>query len=392
MNAPVSTFLSSRPHPLASDARRGRIPVQAWIVPIADQAAFAMFDLPESGIGGRKAVPHGGSIDGAALPRPMISSLLPLRSGGLRHLLLLRMAGKTLAQSHVKLEFGTETAAVINPDWLQSPLRDLADIVDGLTEQGQQRLLKLFLTSATSLLGREQGHAFVHTARLLLDLLQVKHASLAARCPVGRAGQVLTYNLVGMDAADVPKSLISVKSDRISRVDDPLFLLESRTMLHVFVPGSDPDIPQFVTLGERPLVLQPGQSPTAAQHFVRWMSRRPPETRAWGRRVLETATGRDPVARALALEISQPPDEQPKISLHEFSATASGLLIWLDVKDPGAQVTGIRVERAAVGINLELPASGQIRALVPMGKAEGPCQVATCSPLWPGANRARGDA
>jgi len=375
MNASVSPILVKFAPIKTAGARRYCVPVQASIVPVSDTAVIVMFDLPASDIGRRKPRPLSGSIGGAVLPKPLISSPLPLRTGAMRYLVLLRTGGNDLAQNHVTFNFGAETVAFINPDWLQSPLRDLADAVDGLTPQGQQRLLKLFLTSAASLLGREQGPAFVRTIKMLLDMFQVQDGVLASRCPIGQTGEVLTYRFSDRDLAEAPKELISLKTDRVARVSDPLFLLETGGLLHVLVPGSGLGLQQFVALGDRPLLLKAEHRLIEAQPFAQWLQRRPQETRSWGNLVLETAARHDPVARALIQELKQLPDAQPQIRLHDFSATSGGLLVWLDVKNQGGQVTGLRVERGSISIDLDLPTSGQIRVWVAMPHSDGPARL-----------------
>ena len=81
------------------------------------------------------------------------------------------------------LALGTTPAASIDPDWLQSPLVDVAALFEGLTEDGRQRLLRLFLTTGASLLGRGGRRASPRAARGLLALLGVRRLDPLGWCP-----------------------------------------------------------------------------------------------------------------------------------------------------------------------------------------------------------------
>lgn len=372
MTAISARVVPLHPQPTGPGPERAAVP--ACTVPVSDQACFVMFDLPATAPTARDGARLDGTLDGAALPRPMISTALPLRSGLVRHVVLLRRSARAVAGGRLSLDLGGVRVAFIDPAWLQSPLREMADLVDGVAPQGRQRLLRLALTSAPSLLGRSQGHGVCQTARSLLALLDVPSAPLASRCPVGTAGQLLSFRLPH-PLSDTPSALIAMAGTRIERLAAPQALLEDGRVLHVFVPGPADTMADFVVLGALPVLLTQRPEAPAPQPIALWLDRRPEPTRAWAEDLLRSHADHDPVAAAILRERALGQAHRPTLALHCLATTRGGLVVWLDIEDPQRLATALRVERASSHVDLAIPASGQVRAHVALPPAQAGSQT-----------------
>ena len=126
-------------------------------MPLADQVSAIVFDDSSTPAGRARLRVE---LDGAPLGQRMISTTLKLRAGGNRHLLLVGLPAARIARSRVALAVGREFVAAIDPEWLQSPLADSGALIEGLSDQGRRRLLKLFLTTGSSLFRLDAADEF----------------------------------------------------------------------------------------------------------------------------------------------------------------------------------------------------------------------------------------
>ena len=108
---------------------RARPLAEGLVVPLADQVSAIVFD-DSSAPAGRARLRV--ELDGGPLGQRMISTTLKLRAGGNRHLLLVGLPAARIARSRVALARDRELAAAIDPEWLQSPLADIAALIEGL--------------------------------------------------------------------------------------------------------------------------------------------------------------------------------------------------------------------------------------------------------------------
>lgn len=353
-----------------------RAAVPACVVPAAGNAAFLMYDSAASD----GAAPHGamlgGTLDGAALPRPMISATLELDSGRFRKLVLLRCPAPRLAAGHVQLTEGARRLAFVDPDWLQSPLRDLTDLVAGLAPEGRQRLFRLVLNGAPSVVGRAGALGLAQTIRNLLSLLNTATARLESRCPVGEASQILSYRLPGAAWAP-PSALVALSGEQIQRLPSPSWQTEADGLLHVFLPLPVSETPDLVS-PDGQVVLAAGSAGRSPRPFPSWLQPRPVQVRAWAEDLLRTAADSDPLAAAVLRDHSLGRAGRPLVEIALLASTRTGLLLWANVRDPYRLARTLRVERGGAVVDLAIPPSGLIRAHVALpkaGRGVAPCRL-----------------
>jgi len=344
-----------------------RAAVPACVVPAAGNAAFLMYDAEASD----GAAPHGarlgGTLDGAVLPRPMISATLELESGRVRKVVLLRCPAPVLAAGHVLLSDGPRRLAFVDPDWLQSPLRDLTDLVAGLTPEGRQRLLRLVLNGAPSVVGRAGAKELGQTIHSLLGLLNTPSARLESRCPVGDAGQILSYRLPEK-TWESPAALVALSEARIERIAAPCWHVEAEALLHVFLPRPVSETPDLVSPGGQ-VLLAAGPARPAPRAFASWLKPRPAGSRAWAEDLLRTAADSDPLAAAVLRDHTLGRVGRPMVEVPLLAATRAGVILWANVRDRFHLVPTLRLERGGATVDLAIPPSGLVRAHVVLPRA-----------------------
>ena len=341
--------------PLAATRRR-RL-AEGTLVPMASGVAGLFFDTPagSAGNGGRL----GASADGARLEPPFVTTRLALHSGGERHLILTGRGGETLLGRHILIFQGEVPAAEIDPAWLQSPLGDATSLIEGLSDEGRRRLLKLFLTTGPSLFGSRAGTAFGEAARGLLDLLGVPMMPPAAVCGLG-AGAIVTYQLPARIEAERIGEIVILDAGRSRRLADCRPVVEPRDhgcLVHVHLPGALPPGATLVGLGPTPIRLRLPAADTRTRSLVPWLARRDAATRAWVHELIEATAATDAGAEALMRELRHH-DAPPGLAVHHLSATPRGILCALALDDPAGLVREVRLDRGGAVTRLAAGAGG----------------------------------
>ena len=361
MNVRVEISSGDRAHVVLPLAPRREL-AQASIVPIADRVAGIMFDDPAGALGAAGARRLTALVDGEPAGRPAISTSLALRSGGRRHLQLVGRAAASLAGRAVTMALGGELAAEIDPEWLQPPIADGAQLIDGLSEDGQRRLLKLFLTTGASLFGFGGAAEFGLAARRLLDLLGVRPIRPASWCPIGSAGGILSFEMPGhVDTARV-SDLVSLTAGRITRLSGCRPAVErngAQVLLHVDVARALPQASSLIGLGEVPVHLLAPDAGATAQPLLSWTKQRDVATRRWAERLVDKTAETDPVAAALMREMCHDAGNPAMLEVRHLSATPTGVLYAFELSDPHDLVRAVRLEREDAVLDLELAAEGR---------------------------------
>lgn len=336
---------------------RRRPPTQAAIVPVAAGVTGVMFDAdPQAPDAGRLVA----LIDGEPLAGPAISTRLDLRDGGRRRLLLLARPADRLVDRAIALSLDGQLVASIDPGWVQSPLRDGADLIEGLTDRGRRQLAKLFLTTGASLFGGDDAADFIRVARRLLDLLGVRTLSPASWSPLGASGRVLSYRIAAQVDPDRIGALVLMMAGRVARLPGCELAVEATDggcALHVFIPHPTPPGAELVGLGEAPVHLRAPAADLPPQPLHAWLARRDGATRNWVHAKVEAEARRDPAAAALLRELRHPDDAKPSISIRHLSGTAAGLLYAIDLDDPNRLLRAVRIERDGAAVDVELGAA-----------------------------------
>lgn len=347
----------------AKTVNTGQVAVPAWIVPVSNTMAMAAFDLPEARRLMRKSAPIDGTLDGVCLPRPVVSTSLPLRSGKTRHVVLLRHPAAKVALERLDLSIGGEIAAFLDPTWLQSPIRDPIDLVAGTTGEGGSRLLRLILSTIPSLFGRGIEYDFCQTARALVSLLHLPQGQLVSRSAIGSLGEVRSYRLP-VPFSQLSAPLIALSRDRIVRVDSRETMLEDGQFLHILRTERARTPQDFILLGEVPLMLTCPIDQPDRQAFLPWLTRRSTETQKWGEEAIRRHSTTDKVVVAMLREWSMRKERAPAATTHLVGATCDGVLVWLDVDDPNRLVVALRIEVGSEYADVELPGAGKVRTHV----------------------------
>jgi hypothetical protein len=364
MNARVSLpSLPATPVP-----SRGPCLAQASIVPVGDHVAALIFDRAAPAARGARL---NGLVEGLPIGGPLVSTSLALRDGGRRHLLLLGRSADSLVGRAITLSLGSDLAAAVDPDWLQPPLADGAALIDGLSEDGHRRLLKLFLTTGASLFGFGEASEFGRAARRLLDLLGVRPVDCAAVCPAGSAGTILSYRLPVAVAEAEAAPFVALGPTQAVRLPACRVACEpvrGGHLLHLHVPQRLPAGAPLISLGARPLHLCAPDRALAPQPLQGWIAGRDAETRAWVLRILEEVAD-DPIAAATLAELVHCDREPPTLEVGHLSGTARGLLHALSLSDPHDLVRAVRLERGPA--SHDIPVGGDAPGIGATRRLEG---------------------
>lgn len=335
------------PRPSSAASRIATAPLPASLVPLSPGVSAVVFDaaqLPKSGERPRLTA----RLDGTPLTRPMISTSLDLAAGGQRHVLLIGRDAQSLAAHRIDLALGIGPVAVIDPDWLQPALADGAALMDGLSDAGRRRLLKLFLTTGASLFGRGEGPAFAAAARDLMELMGVRTARFVACCPVGQAGHVVSYDLALAPEDCVVGELVALDGLAMRRIvgfRQRVETSERGARLHLFLAGSTVPAAPLVSIGAAPILLPATEPETILRPIVPWLEQASDSLRAWLRDLIIELAPQDRTTASLLHELRHTGDAPPAVTIEHLSATAHGVLVSITLADPHLLIRGIQVER-----------------------------------------------
>ena len=271
---------------------------------------------------------------------------------------MLRGRANTLARTDVLLSLDGEAAAKVDPECLQSALSDAATMIDGLSDAGRRRLLKLFLTTGASLFRGEAGSGFGRAADGLLQLLGAPTLSPASWCPLGKAGHIVSYRISAGDVATPKGGLVALSDTDVGRIDGFKAFVErteSGDVLHMFLADGWPSGRTLVVLGETPLHLVAPAADVAPQPLSTWVQRRDTATRNWVERLVDASAGSDPVAAALKREMTCGTELAPQLSVAHLSANADGILYALDLSDRHRLINAVRIRRGEAEIVVPTP-------------------------------------
>ncbi len=347
---------------------------QAAVIPVAEGVAALTVDLGAGVRIGRGRI--GGEVDGANFPRPVVCLKLGLRCGGIRLVVLIGRAAPALAGSACRIDLDGRTVAVVDPTWLQSPLREPLDLVQGLSDAGRSRLLKTFATTAASLFGGGRATGFGAALRGFAGLLGAREVRPATVCALGLSGRILSYVL----PADTPEpefsALMALSQDRVVRLAGFAAVCEMGPrgrILHVHAPhvaGAD----VLIGAGSAPLALGLGSEAMAPRPLVPWLRRRTPRTQAWVLERAVVAAPRDRGAAALVREIGCAGAPDPELRVRHLSRSGGGVLVLGDLSDPQGLIAGVRLETGGAAVDL-VPVAGVVAGFAPLGGVERPGAV-----------------
>ncbi len=343
----------------ASFDRPATPPVPASLVPITGVVCAVAFDEPGPiRAGDRPRL--SALLAGEPLTGPMISTSLPLRAGGRRHVLLIGRGAAEIEGRRLDVVLGSRIAASIDPGWLQPPEGDGASLIEGLSELGHRRLLRMFLTTGASMFGLGEQSAFGAAATGFLALMGVRAAEFAGTCPLGDAGVIASFRVPGPAERALVGELITLLPDRIRRIAgfrQHVEQGERGTFLHLFLPEGAPSA-AMVGLGDAPLLLPAPTELYRPRPIVSWLERAGGGARIWALDLVAERAPADAGAAVLMREIRHGSGALPAASLRHVSATDAGVLIALDLSDPHDLLAGLRIERGAAAVTLPFARDG----------------------------------
>ena len=350
---------------------------EGFLVPVAERAAALFFDERPGASGRRRLAVE---ADGAPVSGPLVSTALPLRAGGCRHVVLLGQGADALVRRRMLLSLGTTPAAVIDPEWLRSPLVDVATLFEGLSEDGRQRLLRLFLTTGASLLGRGVA-GFARATRDLLALLGVRRLEPLGWTRTGTAGRIVSYRLPDGFEAGRLGPLVTLTGAAMARIAGTPLTVEARrngALLHVLVASTASEDAVIVATGPEPLALAlpASRAPVAIE---RWLAARDAATRAWCGGLLDSAATSDPLAAAIVRELRHRDAPGPALAVEHLSGTPAGVVHAFRLTDAHGLVRAVRLVRGAESVTLEVEGRAGLAGYAPLPRAssiDDRCRVA----------------
>ena len=328
------------------------------VVPLAEKVSAICFDAPRPG-GARGRLRA--ELDGRALGHRLLSTALPLAQGGRRHLLLVGLPAAIVAGSRVTIARDREPAAAIDPDWLESPLADVAALTEGLSDEGLRQLLALLVTTAASLFGRDATSGFSDLVDGLYERLGSRALAPTSWCPVGASGQLITFRTEEPLDEDRIGPLTGLAAGRFTRLAGIRVASERSGrggLLHVYVPQA-PAGSALLGCGVVPVRLRTPDASVPGRPLAPWLARRIPATRSWVHGLLEATPATDARAAAQLAELGVPAREEPRIAVRHISATATGLLYAVRLDDRHGLIRGLRIERDGAHADIPVAPSAQ---------------------------------
>lgn len=302
---------------------------EAAVVPLGSGIGAVFVDLPP----GRRARLDA-DLDGRPVPRPVFGAELPLRSGGVRHLLLVARDLRDLTGRRLILRSGEAAVAQIDPDWLQPPQADLADLIGPLTNAAFCKLLRAVLTTAASLFSGQAREDLAQAALRMMDLRgAVTLAPIAATRIAGRA--IAAYAPMGDGCGPRPDPVLAL-TDHRGRPLPAADLLSHDGHLHLRLPAG-PAPERMVVLADPPLILQPPSPRTPQVAPAAWPGAQTEPCRDWLTAQLRAA--------APAAGDTGPATPVPTIAAVTLATVAGRLLYAIDIDDPGGVTAAVALLR-----------------------------------------------
>jgi hypothetical protein len=348
-----------------------------FVVPLAEKVSAICFDDPRPT--NARARLHA-DLDGKAVSRRLLSTALPRAQGGRRQVLLVGLPAAILAESRVDLALGREPVAAIDPEWLESPLTEAAALTDGLSGEGQRRLLALLVTTGASLFGAEASAGFAAIVDRLFQLLGLRALAPDSWCPIGASGRLITFRTESAIDPERIGPLTALVAGRFTRLPACQAASErsnAGSLLHVHVPHL-PAGATMIASGEVPLQLRMPDEKTPGRPPAPWLPRRAAATQAWVHGLLDEAARTDPVAAAQLAEIGLGEEAAPRIAIRHLSATSTGLLYAAALEDRHGLVRALRIERDGAVADIPIgPSPRSTRNLAGFVAMERPARFGT---------------
>lgn len=298
--------------------------------------------------------------DGHPVPRPFLALQLPLRSGGLRHVLLLGQGVDTVLACRIVLSLDGAPAAGIDPDWLQSPQADLSALTAQLSDVGRDRLLRAMLTTGASLFTGDAQAGLAEAILRLADLCDIPTAAPVARTQI--AGQaIVSYAVPGGSGSRDLKDAVALENGHLLRLRPVRCLVEGKLLHVLFPPGLSPA--RILACPDTILRLAAPDAGTRRLPVADWLHGRGAACGDW----LSGCLGRNGVASLCRSPAGDP--VQTQLSLRHLSAGPAGLLYALVLSDPLHAVRRVVLERQGRRVDLT-PGRGADGTAVAVGLAD----------------------
>ncbi|MFT3689192.1 hypothetical protein [Paenirhodobacter sp.] len=335
MNIPVTPPLDVPEHPASLRAK----PLDdATLVGLAPHVCAAYFDRSAPSGARQRLV---AKQDGSPIPKPFITGTFDLRGGGVRHVLLMARGIDEVFARPLALYLNDTLAAELDPGWLQLPIADLAALVEGLTEAGRAKLLRMLLTTGASLFLAAAGPALIASFRTMMEICDL--APVEPVSATGFGGQtVLSYRAPGHQGLAAQVDVVVLARERPALLRK-VALVQDGQNLHIHLPPAAQDC-EVVLFGDHPLRLAPPPAQMRRLPAPVWLEGRTTAVRDWLVEQVLAAARKDPGA-ANALRELRPDAVEPQLTVRHLSATRSGMLYAVDLSDPQGLVRAILLER-----------------------------------------------
>jgi hypothetical protein len=314
-----------RPHVLPKLRHPARQTAQAGLIPITSGLSCLFADWPgqEPGRSEKLAVDAGDP----GLPKPILLASLPLLTGGMRHVVLVGEDAATVERRRIDITLNGLPYAVIDPGWLQSPLRKLPELASGVAAAGKSRLAKLLLTAGAPLFARPDGGSGLREVLALLDA-----ESFARACwhRTGRRSGILSVPVPPALAAK-PEAVLLI-AGAAARHLKPARVLAERTddagWLHLMLPRRPGTGETLAGFAGRPFVICPPEG--TALPLAPALARHGPELSAWATAALADAAREDEVSAALLQELRSGTGGRAALRIAQVARTRAGVFLQLE--------------------------------------------------------------
>ena len=346
MNIPVNHPLGIPDQPTAL---RGKALEDATLVALAPSVSAAYFNRQAASGPRERLIAR---QDGALIPKPYIAGAFELRSGGTRHVLLMARGIDQVLSKPLELFVNDQAAATVDPGWLQPPVSDLAGLIEGLTESGRLKLLRMLLTTGASLFLSVAGSGLIDSFRELMEICDLTPIEPVAA--TGFGGQtVLSYPAPGCGNLAGQADVVVLAQERPALLRKVAIAQEAGgNLLHIHLPPGVQDC-EVVLFGDLPLRLAPQPAQMRRLPAPVWIDGRTPQARDWLLERIVAAAPKDPGA-ANALRELRPGAVEASLLVRHLSATRDGVLHLFELADPEGLVRAVIVERGTQ--RTELPA------------------------------------
>ena len=275
--------------------------------------------------------------EGGERGRRVASTTLVTAGGGRRFVIVVGGASvDDMLASAFAVQVDRTVLARWSPWHLQSPVRRLDELVDGLAAVGASRLVRLLATTATSLFRTHRCGAYSRSVRQLIAAMRLTRVDARRLVRLRGVGLLVTAEVPDDVAIQPPETLAWLHADGVRDFRQPVARLGrrgGRRSLQLLLPDAESFTGGCVGLGEASWYLAACDA-VVAEPLAGWLGEQSPAVRLWLDGVLANEAQWRPAAAALRRELGADDARPPRLMVDALARTDTGVVAAATLDDP----------------------------------------------------------